>query len=298
MKTRTAPSPSPYLVLATLSLAVFAISADTTIVNVALPSLVRSLNASTRDLQWIVDAYNLTFAAFVLAAGSLSDRYGRRGALLLGLAVFGSASTLAAFAPSTGSLITARAVMGLGAAVIFPATLSILTNVFVDRTARSRAIGVWGAATGLGVAFGPITGGWLLEHFWWGAVFLVMGPVAALTASLVIAWVPTSRDPSTPRIDVVGLITSTAAIGLLVYSIIEAPDRGWLSTATVVGLLGAVALLGGFAWWERRQDDPMLDVGLFRNLRFSAASGSVTVAYFALFGFIFMVTQYFQFVKG
>jgi EmrB/QacA subfamily drug resistance transporter len=277
---------------------VFAISTDTTIVNVALPTLVRSLHASTRDLQWIVDAYNLTFAAFVLAAGSLADRYGRRGALLSGLAVFGGASTVAAFVTSTTALIAARAVMGLGAAIIFPATLSILSNVFVDRQARAKAIGIWGAATGLGVAFGPITGGWLLEHFSWGSVFLVMGPVAAVTGLLAITVVPPSRDPSTPRLDVGGLGMSTAAIGALVYTVIEAPERGWLSAATIVGFALAGAILATFVLWENREAEPMLDVRLFSNLRFSAASGSVTVAYFALFGFIFMVTQYFQFVKA
>lgn len=294
----TAPTRSPYLVLGILSLAVFAISADTTIVNVALPTLVRSLDASTRDLQWIVDAYNLTFAAFVLAAGSLSDRYGRRGALLVGLTVFGGASTVAALVSDTGALVAARAVMGLGAAVIFPATLSILSNVFVDRRARARAIGIWGAATGLGVAFGPITGGWLLEHFSWGAVFLVMGPVAAVTAVLTAVFVPSSRDPSTPRLDVPGLVMSTAGIGTLVYSIIEAPEKGWWAGATMIGFGVAAAMLAAFVGWERRRAEPMLDVRLFTNLRFTAASGSVTVAYFALFGFIFMVTQYFQFVKG
>jgi EmrB/QacA subfamily drug resistance transporter len=293
-----APQRAPWTVLAVLCLAVFTINLDTTIVNVALPALVRQLGASTRQLQWVVDAYNLVFAALVLAAGSLSDRYGRRGALVTGLVVFGLASTVGALSSSTASLISARAVMGVGAALIFPATLSILSNVFTERRARAKAIGAWGASTGLGVAFGPITGGWLLEHFWWGSCFLLMGPVAASAIVLVLRIVPTSKDPDAPRLDFGGLAGSTAAVGLLIYTIIEAPDRGWTDPVSLAGFAGAAVLFAGFVRWERRSRQPMLDVGMFRNLRFTAASGSVTVAFFALFGFIFLITQYFQFVKG
>ncbi|GIU85663.1 MAG: MFS transporter [Acidimicrobiia bacterium] len=286
------------LVLAALCLASFAINLDTTIVNVALPTLVREIGATTRELQWIVDAYNLAFAALVLAAGSVSDRVGRKGALLCGLAVFAGGSALGGLAATPGQLIAVRAVMGVGAAVIFPTTLSILTNVFTERTARAKAIGLWGATTGLGVAFGPICGGWLLEHFWWGSVFLALVPVALFVALLVAVAVPTSRDPDAPPADVVGLVLSTAAIGTLVFSIIEAPERGWTSVATLAGFGAAVALGATFVRWERDHRTPMLDVRLFANPRFSAASGAVAVAFFALFGFVFLVTQYFQFLKG
>jgi EmrB/QacA subfamily drug resistance transporter len=289
---------SRWVVLAVLCLAVFTINTDTTIVNVALPSLVRQLGASTRELQWIVDAYNLCFAALVLAAGSLADRYGRKIVLLIGLTLFGGSSTIGAFSSTTTQLIAARAAMGIGAALIFPATLSILSNIFTDRKARAQAIGIWGASTGLGVAFGPITGGWLLEHAWWGSCFLIMGPVALIAIGLTIMLVPTSRDPDTPRLDLAGLILSTAMIGTLVYTIIEAPDRGWTSSRTLVGFAAAALLLVGFVTFERQLRQPMLDVRLFRNLRFSAASGSIAVAFFALFGFIFLITQYLQFVKG
>ena len=289
---------SRWLVLAVLCVAVFAINVDTTLVNVTLPTLVRELHASTSQLQWVVDAYNLAFAALVLAAGSLSDRFGRKGALITGLAVFGLATAAGALATSTGQLVAARAVMGVGAAVVFPTTLSILSNVFTDRTERAKAIGVWGATTGMGVAFGPIVGGWLLEHFWWGSAFLAMAPVAAVAIVLVAAAVPTSRDPSTPTLDGVGLILSTVGIGLLVYTIIEAPGRGWSAPASVAGFAGAIVVLAAFAMWERRVRAPMLDVRLFGNLRFSAASASVTVAFFTLFGFIFMITMYFQFMHG
>jgi EmrB/QacA subfamily drug resistance transporter len=285
-------------ILLTLCLAAFTISLDTTIVNVALPTFVRDLSASTRQLQWIVDAYNLTFAALVLAAGSVSDRVGRKGALLAGLAIFGVGSLIGSRATSASQLIAVRGVIGLGAAIIFPTTLSIISNVFTGRAERAKAIGLWGAMTGIGVAAGPICGGWLLEHFWWGSVFAAIVPVAAIVAGLVVARVPTSRDPQAPRLDLAGLALSTAAIGMLVFTIIEAPAVGWLAARSLAGFAAAATLFSVFVSWERRVAQPMLDVRLFRNLRFTAASGSVTVAFFALFGFIFMVTQYFQFLKG
>src|SRR5947209_7432435 len=196
------------LILPALLLAAFAINLDTTIVNVALPSLVRELHASTTQLQWVVDAYNLLFAALLLAAGSLGDRFGRKGMLLAGLAVFGAGSLAGGFMQSAGELIAARCVMGLGAAMIFPATLSLISNVFTERSARARAIGLWGASAGAAIALGPIAGGWLLEHFAWQSIFIAMAPVAA---ALVAASVPTSRDPRAPRIDLPGLLLSTAA---------------------------------------------------------------------------------------
>jgi EmrB/QacA subfamily drug resistance transporter len=286
------------VVLLTLCLAAFTINLDTTIVNVTLPTLVRDLDASTRQLQWIVDSYNLVFAALVLAAGSVSDRFGRKGALLTGLGIFAAGSVLGSRASSPGQLIALRGVIGLGAAIIFPTTLSILTNVFTERSARAKAIGVWGAMTGVGVAAGPIVGGWLLEHFWWGSVFLAVVPVAAVVAVMTVLWVPSSRDPNTPRLDLVGLALSTAMIGTLVFTIIEAPEVGWLAGRSLAGFIVAAGLLVVFVRWERHIAQPMLDVDLFRNRRFTAASGSVTISFFALFGFIFMVTQYFQFLKG
>ena len=286
------------ITLFALCLAAFIISLDVTIVNVALPALVRQAVATTTDLQWVVDAYNLVFAALVLVAGSMSDRLGRKGMLLSGLGVFGAASLAGSLASSTGQLTGARAVMGLGAAMIFPATLSLLTNVFTGRRERAAAIGLWGATTGVGIATGPIIGGWLLEHYWWGSVFLFMVPVAAGVAALAAWAVPTSRDPRIRKTDWRGLILSAAGMGVLVLGIIQAPSWGWGSARTLGTLAAGAVLLAAFAAAEARTADPMLDIALFRNPRFTAASGSVAIAFFALNGFIFLATQYFQIVKG
>jgi len=286
------------LILPALLLAAFAINLDTTIVNVALPTLVRELHSSNSQLQWIVDAYNLVFAAFLLVAGSLSDRFGRRGMLLGGLALFGAASAAGGLMSSSGGLIAARAVMGLGAAMVFPATLSLISNIFVERVERARAIGLWGATAGIAIALGPIVGGWLLERFSWPCIFFAMTPVAGLAALLVWRAVPTSRDESAPRLDRPGFLLSSATMAILIYTIIEAPLHGWSSVRTLVGFGLAAVLLVEFILRERHTDQPMLDVRLFANPRFTAASASVTVAFFSLFGFIFLMTQYFQFIKN
>ena len=286
------------MILVALLLAAFVINLDTTIVNVALPALVRELHATTTQLQWVVDAYNLAFAALLLTFGSLSDRFGRKGMLLAGLTVFGAASLAGGFTTSPAQLIAARAVMGLGAAMTFPATLSLISNVFTQRRERARAIGLWGAIAGVAIALGPIVGGWLLEHFSWASIFIAMAPVAALAIVLVLASVPSSKNPDAAAADIPGLVLSAAAMGLLVFTIIEAPDYGWSSARSLSGFAVAAVLLVAFVWWEQRTSHPMLDVRLFRNMRFSAASGAVTVAFFTLFGFIFLITLYFQFVRG
>ena len=198
------------LILISLLLAAFLINVDTTIVNVALPTLVRQLHASTSQLQWVVDAFNLLFAGSVLAAGSLSDRFGRKGMLLAGLAVFGLASLAGGLVSNVGALIAARAVMGIGAAMVFPPTLSLLTGAFTERRERALAIGLWGAITGMAIALGPIVGGWLLQVFDWRSIFFAMTPVAVTASLLVAAYVPTSRDPRAPRTDRAGFALSTA----------------------------------------------------------------------------------------
>ena len=286
------------MILVALLLAAFLVNLDTTLVNVALPAMVRELHATTAQLQWVVDSYNLVFAALLLTFGSLSDRFGRKGMLLAGLAVVGTASLAGGFTTSPAQLIAARSVMGLGAAMTFPATLSLISNVFTERKERARAIGLWGAVAGVAIAMGPIVGGWLLEHYSWASIFIAMVPVAAVAAVLVALAVPTSKDPDAAALDIPGLVLSSAAMALLVFTIIEAPTYGWAAARSVAGFAASAVLLAAFIVRERRAAHPMLDVRLFRNMRFSAASGAVTVSFFTLFGFIFLITQYFQFVRG
>ncbi len=291
-------NPRRWQILAVLCVSLFVIVMDNTIVNVALPTLARELEAGTSSLQWIVDAYTLVFAGLLLAAGGLGDRFGRKGALLAGLLLFGAFSAAGAFASNSGQLIAARGLMGVGAALIFPTTLAIVVNVFTEPRERAAAIGIWTAIAGVGVALGPISGGWLLEHFSWGSVFLVNVPVALVGVVGTLVLVPRSRDPRAPRLDLPGLALSIAGVTLLVWSLIEAPSHGWISATTIGGIAGAAVLLAIFAWWERRVPAPLLDVNLFRNMRFTAASLAITLGFFALFGFIFLVTQYLQLVKG
>ena len=212
--------------------------------------------------------------------------------------LFAITSAVAAQVTTADGLIAARAAMGVGAAVIFPTTLALITNIFTDPVARAKAIGLWAAMVGVGVAAGPITGGWLLEHFAWGAIFWVNVPVAA--AAIVGGWlfVPTSRDPGTPPVDVGGLILSSIGVTALVYTVIEAPKWGWSSAQTVIGFAVAAIVLAAFAVWERRRTHPMLDVSVFANRRFSGGSLAVTAGFLTLFGFIFVITQYFQFIKS
>jgi EmrB/QacA subfamily drug resistance transporter len=291
-------APRRWAILAVVCLAVFVTVLDGTIVNIALPSLSGDLGASTRQLQWIVDAYLLVFTGLLLAGGGLGDRYGRKKALIVGLLIFGVTSAYAGSVGSPGELIFGRALMGIGAALIFPATLAVITSVFRDPSERAKAIGVWSAVTGLAVAAGPITGGWLLEHFWWGSVFYVNIPVVVIAVIATWRLVPESRDDDAPLLDWAGLLLSIAAITSLVFTIIEAPEWGWASPATVAGFTIATVLLAAFVGWELRVEHPLLPVRIFRNLRFSAASVSVTSAFFALFGFIFLITQYFQLIRG
>ncbi|WP_327425964.1 DHA2 family efflux MFS transporter permease subunit [Streptomyces sp. NBC_01236] len=290
-------TPSKPLVLVALLMASFVINLDTTLVNVALPTLTRELGTSTAQLQWVVDAYNLVFAALLMTSGSLSDRFGRKGMLMAGLLVFGVASFVGGYANTPAELIGARAVMGLGAAMTFPATLSLLTGVFTSRKERALSIGLWGATAGMAIALGPIVGGFLLEHYSWSSIFYTLGPVSLAVIALAAWFVPRSQNPVPHRLDFLGLGLSGGFMGLLVYTIIEAPERGWASAASLVGFAGAVVLLIAFIVAERRTDEPMLDVQLFNDMRFSAASAAVTVAFFTLFGFIFLMTQFFQFVR-
>jgi EmrB/QacA subfamily drug resistance transporter len=284
--------------LAVLTICLLVIGLDNTILNVALPSLASALGAADSQLQWMVDSYTLVFAGLLLTAGSIGDRFGRRIALFSGLAVFGAASVWAAWSGSAEQLIAARAAMGIGGAFIMPSTLSVLTNTFTDAKERAKAIGIWAAASGLGIVLGPTLGGWLLERFWWGSVFLVNVPIALLGIVAGFWLVPESRDPAAPRIDVGGAVLSIAGLSTLVWSIIEAPGRGWTSASVLTGFTVGGLLLAGFARYETRVAEPMLNLGYFRDRRFAAGSVSVTLLFFALFGTIFFLSQYLQFVLG
>jgi EmrB/QacA subfamily drug resistance transporter len=237
-------------------------------------------------------------SGLLLSAGSLSDRYGRRGWLSGGLALFAVTSGIAAQVNSADALIVGRAAMGVGAAVIFPTTLGLITNIFTDPVPRAKAIGLWAAMVGVGVAVGPISGGWLLEHFPWGSIFLVNIPIALVAIIGGVLFIPTSRDPAAPRVDAPGLILSTLGITALIYTVIEAPAWGWASVRATTGFILATIVLVGFALWERRSSHPMLDVSVFVNRRFSGGSLAVTAGFLTLFGFIFVITQYFQFIKN
>jgi EmrB/QacA subfamily drug resistance transporter len=265
--------------------------------NVALPTLVEDLHASASSLQWIVDAYSLVFAGLLLTAGSLGDRYGRRLALNTGLVIFGGASGLAAFAGSSSQLIAARAVMGVGAALVMPATLSVLAHVFPPEE-RKQAIAIWAGFAGVGVALGGVVSGWLLEHFWWGSIFLTNVAVVAVALIAGAILIPKANEDDEPALDLVGALLSIAGLGALVYAIIEAPTRGWLSGPTLLAFGVAVVVLFAFARWELRAPAPMLDLRFFRNPQFAAATSAITFVFFVMFGMIFAMTQYLQLVLG
>jgi len=280
-------------ILGVLSLCLLVISLDNTILNVALPSIEGDLGASASQMQWIVDSYVLVFAGLLLTAGSLGDRFGRKRALILGLGVFGAGSLLSALSGSADSLIASRALMGIGAAFIMPTTLSVLTNVFPAEE-RPKAIGIWAAVAGIGVAIGPITGGALLERFEWASVFVVNLPIVAIGVAAALWLVPESKDPKHSALDPVGAVLSIAGLSALVWGIIEAGGGHWGDPKVLGALGGGAALLALFARWELHAPSPMLDVRLFRIGAFSGASGAIALVFFALFGSIFFLTQYLQ----
>jgi EmrB/QacA subfamily drug resistance transporter len=300
---RTAPSPSAparrrWAVLSVLCVAVLVVNIDMTILNVALPTLVRKLHATSSGLQWIVDAYAMAFGGLLLVAGSLADRLGRKRMLLAGFITFAVGSLGAALSGSVGLLIAWRAVMGAGGAMTIPAGMSILDNVFPDPKDRARAIGVWGGTMGVGIALGPLAGGLLLSKFWWGSVFLVNVPL--LLVGVLAAWqlVPESRNPATDRPDPFGASLSILGMGLLLWAIIEAPTRGWASTRVVLAGVGACLTLALFIGWERRCTHPMLRLEFFRSRSFSAAAAALLLGLFALSGSLFVITQVLQFFLG
>ena len=297
MSAAAPPDPRRWWILAVLSTSLLVLGVDETILNVALPTLERDLGASAGALQWIVDSYLLTFAGLLLTMGALGDRFGRKKSLTAGLLVFGAGSLAAAFSESEGMLIASRALMGAGGALIMPMTLSILTVVFPAHE-RGKAIGIWAGISGLGLAVGPIAGGFLLEHFEWGSVFFVNLPVVALALVAGAKLIPDSRDPEAPKADPVGAVLSIAGLTALVFALIEAPEAGWGSGQTLGTLAVALTVLAGFVAWELRSSHPMLDVRVFRSRSFSGASGALTLTFFGLMGSIFFLTQHLQGVLG
>lgn len=287
-----------WLALAVLCVSLLIVTLDNTVLNVALPTLVEKLHASSSDLQWIVDAYVLVFAGLLLVAGSLADRVGRKRTFLAGLVAFAACSTWAAYSGSVGSLIAARASMGVGAALIMPSTLAIITNTFTAARDRQRAIGLWAATSGAGIALGPIVGGLLLEHFRWGSVFLVNVPIAAAGFLLALALVPDSKNPAAQPPDLAGSLLSIAGLGLVLYAIIEAPAHGWMSTRVLATGIGGLLVLVAFVTWERRSPHPMLHLAFFRDRSFSGPILSVGMTMFGLFGSLFVLTQFLQFQLG
>jgi len=292
--------PRRSLALALLCLSVCVIVMDGTIVNIALPTLLKELGEDTtiRQLQWIVDAYILVFAGLLIAAGSLGDRFCRKRALLAGLVLFSAFSAMAGWSSDAATLIFWRAMMGIGAALIFPATLAIIVNLFPEPGKRDGAVGAWAAMSGLGVAMGPAAGGYILEHTTWGWVFFINVPLCLLVAIGVFLWVPPSRDPAAPRVDWLGTVLSMLAVGGLTFAIIEAPEAGWLHPQTLSVGVAAFGFLLVFVWWERRCREPMIDIQLFKRRTFAGGSYGIATAFFGLFGFVFLVTQYFQLVRG
>src|SRR3954462_1752106 len=283
--------------LGVLSLSLVIIGLDNTILNVALPTLQHEFDASPSKLQWMVDSYLLVFAGLLLVFGVLGDRFGRKRALQAGISIFGLASLGALVADSADQVIAVRAAMGVGAALIMPATLSIIANLFTGKE-RGKAIAIWAALAAVGIGLRPLTGGLLLEWFDWSSVFMVNVPFAAVALLLGIRYVPESRDPRPGSFDLPGAALSLPGFRLLVYSIIQTPRQS-RTPRPILGLLTAsVALLGAFLWWERRIDEPMLDLGFFRSAGFSVGTAAVSVAFFALLGAIFALTQYLQFVHG
>lgn len=284
--------------LLSICLAVTITSVDNTIMNVSLPSIVRELGASQAQLQWLLDSYTIVFACLLLTMGAIGDKWGRHRTLVIGLIVFGLGSALASKATTADELILFRGLMGIGGSLIFPSTLAILTITFGPEE-RPKAIGIWSAVAGIGVALGPLAGGFLLNHFWWGSIFLVNVPLCIIALGMTIFLVPPSKSEAHGhRLDPLGAVFSILALVPILYAIIEIPSEGWGSRNVWMWFGGGIFFAALFIFWERRTPQPMLDLSFFRNPRFSAASATITLNYFVMFGSTFLIVQYFQFILG
>ncbi|MEU8975565.1 MFS transporter [Streptomyces monashensis] len=289
--------PQRWLILGVICLAQLTVLLDNTVLNVAIPSLTRELHAATSDIQWMINAYSLVQSGLLLTAGSAADRYGRKKMLIAGLALFGIGSLTAGLSHSAGQLIAARAGMGIGGALLVTTTLAVAMQIFTPEE-QPRAIGIWSAVNALGFAAGPLIGGFLLGHFWWGSMFLVNIPVAALALVAVVALVPESKNPRGDRPDLLGALLSTVGMAAVVLAIISGPLHGWTSPRVLATAAVAVLVLGAFARWESRVEEPMLDLHFFRDRRFTGAVAGAVLLSFGMTGSLFLLTQHLQFVLG
>jgi EmrB/QacA subfamily drug resistance transporter len=283
--------------LAVLCVGLYLVVSASSIVNVALPTIQQDLSASGSELQWIVDGFVMAFAGLLLVAGNLGDKFGRKGALVTGLTTMAAGSVLASFADTSGLLIAAQAVIGVGAAFVMPTTLGLLTNIFPAHE-RSKAIAIWAGVAGVAVAGGPLSGGLLLDHFWWGSIFLLNVVLAAGAIAATVWLVPTSRDVDAPPVDRLGALLSIAGLVTLLYGIIEGPAKGWTDAMVLGGFAAGAVLLTSFVAWERHTPTPMLHIAFYRNPRFTTASVAIALLYFAQFGIMFLATQYLQHFLG
>ena len=283
--------------LSVLCLSLVIISIGNSSLNVALPDLAKQFSATNSQLQWVVAAYSLVFAGLLFTAGAIGDRFGRKGAMQVGLVIFLVGATCAAFSNQIGEIIAFRALMGAGAALVMPSTLSILVNVF-PADERPRAIAIWAGVTGGAGAVGPVASGWLLGHAWFGSVFLINSPVILLALVAGHFLVPTSKDPAQGKLDPVGAVLSIIGISSLVYGLIQAPDRGWTSPSILAVFAVTVLVMSLFVAWELHTDEPMLDMHFFKNPAFSTSTGGMILLFMAMYGVMFLITQYFQLVLG
>ncbi len=291
-----APAPRHRAVLFVTCLALATVVAAMASLNVALPDIARATGGSQTQLSWIIDAYSLVFAALLLPAGAFGDRFGRRRALLVGLTLFGAGSGLAALTTDPDALIALRALLGVGAALVMPATLSTITGTFPPER-RARGVAAWAAVAGAAAMLGLFASGTLLELWSWPSIFVLNVLLAVLALAGTLLFVPESAEPDAPRLDVVGALLAVAGLGTLVFAVIEAPTRGWGDPLTFGGTAAGLVLLAGFVRWELRRRHPLLDPRLFRERRFAAGTLSITCQFFAFFGYLFVIMQYLQLVR-
>src|SRR4051812_19734079 len=283
--------------LGALALSLLVVGLDLTILNVALPTLATELDASTGQLQWFADAYNLVLAAALLPAGMLGDRFGRKRMLLIALALFGAASLACSFATTSGQLIAGRAVLGLGAAFLMPLSMSVLPILFTAEE-RPRALMIWVTANSIGIPLGPIVGGWLLDNYHWGSVFLINVPVVLIGLVAVAVLLPESRNPQRRPLDLVGVLLSSVGLVGITYGVIEGGENGWTEPLTLLILAAGVVAIGAVVAWQRHTSHPLVDLGLFRSRGFTVGAALATLAMFCMFGVLFATPQFFQAVLG